>query len=216
MTVSLVSSKGGCGKSCLAVNLACALAGKSTVTLVDADPQGTARHHAAKGLLPVELLSLPLEDPRGLPRWLERILAIKTGYVVVDSPPHSGLVTQALLGVSDSAIVPCPASGPDLLAAIQTVEAIRTVRTKRADGGPGCLLVPNRVDTRTVSGREIVAALEGLKEPVGPTVRQRIDFVDSFSAGQWVGDYSPGSDAHLDVQALASAVRKATHGQKTK
>lgn len=209
MLVSLVTKKGGAGKSNLAVNLAAALAGKSVkAAVIDADPQGTAVEHALKGLLPVEVHALPLESPRDLQRWLRTALAVRADYIVMDSPPHSGLVTQALLGITDLAIVPCQASGPDVVAAVATVEVIRQARANRADGGPACLLVPNRVDTRTVSGREIAEALAKVGEPVGPIIRQRVDFSDCWAAGRWVGDYAPGGDAHLDIMALAGAVKR--------
>ena len=40
--IAVGNLKGGTGKSTVAVNLACCLAESQAVTLVDADPQGTA------------------------------------------------------------------------------------------------------------------------------------------------------------------------------
>lgn len=39
--LTVANLKGGCGKSTIAVNLACELAQKTTVELIDADAQGT-------------------------------------------------------------------------------------------------------------------------------------------------------------------------------
>ena len=53
--IAVGNLKGGTGKSTVAVNLACCLAERQAVALVDADPQGTAaawlRHGAAKVVL---------------------------------------------------------------------------------------------------------------------------------------------------------------------
>ncbi len=69
------------------------------------------------------------------------------------------------------------------------------------------LLVPNRVDRRTTSGRDLPAALKDLGEPVGPAVGARTAFSDAFNVGAWVGAYAPRSLAHQDIVGLAQRVR---------
>ena len=84
---------------------------------------------------------------------------------------------------------------------------MRQVRDERGDGRPHILLVPNRVDRRTTSGRDLAGALKDMGEPVGPDVGQRTAFSDAFNAGQWVGAYAPHSRAHQDIVGLAQRVR---------
>src|SRR5690349_7914217 len=53
--IAVLNLKGGCGKSTIAINLACELAGASdSVLLLDNDAQGTASHWLSHGRLPVE------------------------------------------------------------------------------------------------------------------------------------------------------------------
>lgn len=208
-SIAVANLKGGCGKSCIALNLACELATKSTVVLVDADSQGTSAHYAAAGQLPITCEHLPLEDDRQAKGWIQRVLGFKADVVVIDCPPHTGAVSKAAIGVSDLVLIPSTPSAADLLATASAVELVHTARAARRDGGPKALMVPSRVDTRTRAGQEIAAALERFGEPVGPAIHQRAAFVDAFSAGQWIGDYAPTSSARADIAALATAVRKA-------
>jgi chromosome partitioning protein len=206
--IAVGNLKGGVGKSTIAVNLACELASKrAKVALVDADAQGTTAHYAGFGLLPVDSEHYPVEDSK-VDRWIRHVLAKQTDYLVIDAPPHVGAVTQAIIGISDLALVPCTPSSADLVATLPTIELIRKVRSARADKGPKCLLIPSRVDRRTIAGREIDKALESFEEPVGPAIHQRTAFIDAFSAGRWIGDYAPDSDAHADIQALAKRVKQ--------
>ena len=83
---------------------------------------------------------------------------------------------------------------------------MRETRKARGDGKPVICLVPNRVDQRTGSGRELHAALEEMGEDVAPDIHSRTSLADAFNLGQWVGAYAPNTPAHLETQALASHV----------
>jgi chromosome partitioning protein len=68
--------------------------------------------------------------------------------------------------------------------------------------------VPSKVDRRTAAGAEIEAVLHDYGEPVGPVVSQRIAHADAFTAGQWIGQYAPGSAALAEIKALAGVVKR--------
>ncbi len=209
MILSIVSLKGGTGKSTLAVNLACALArGRRTVHLIDADAQGTATAYAAAGELPITTDPMPLEREQDAPRWIARVLDVKADVIVIDCPPHLRAATEAAVGLADLVLIPCGASGVDLLATVEAVELVHRARASRPDGGPKCLLVPSRIDRRTAVGREIEDALRRLGEPVGPAIGQRTAFVDAFAAGMPVNEYAPRSKASAEIDALAGAVKR--------
>ncbi|MHA1567179.1 MAG: AAA family ATPase [Alphaproteobacteria bacterium] len=206
--LTVANLKGGVGKTTLAVNLAGQLSGpRSSVAVVDADAQGSASHWLGHGNVDVDLLVMPLESARGARRWIERVLAIDTEFTVIDCPPHLQAVTEAAIGIADMVVVPVTASGADLIATAKALELVRKARAKRSNGAPKCVLVPSKIDFRTSAGREIGAALKQLGEPVGPAIRQRTAFVDSFTAGQWIGDYAGRGPAAKEIAALVKFIR---------
>lgn len=203
--IAICNLKGGVGKTTICVNLAAQLTSRGSCTLVDADAQASAVAYAAPGLLPVEVVALPLDTERAVERWVKQVLAVATDYVVLDLPPHANATTAAAIGIADTVLVPCGASPVDLTATVGTVHLVRTARAERADSGPRCLLVPSRVDTRTVAGRELDAALKKFGEPIAPAIRQRQAFVDAAVAGKWIGDVERG-DALNDINGLLKTV----------
>jgi chromosome partitioning protein len=209
--IAVANLKGGVGKSTIAVNVACELAARHRVILLDADAQGSATHWCNQGQLPIAHEHAPLDNARDAARWIQAVLRHQgeADYVVIDCPPHIGAATEAAVGVADLVLVPATPSGVDLVAAIAALDLIRRAREARQDAGPRCLLVPSRVDRRTSSGREIETALRQFGEPITPCVCQRAALVDSFSAGQWIGQYAADSPAHQEIAALARAVARA-------
>ncbi len=206
--IAVVNLKGGVGKSTIAVNLACELASIQSVVLVDADAQATATDWAARGDLPIGVEALPLENGPAVGSWVERILSMKADHIVIDCPAHIGPATIAATGLADMVLVPVTASGADLSATDSMLTLVRNAQSARADGGPLCLLVPNKVDRRTAAGREISRALKKFGEPVGPEIRERIALADAFGVGAWIGQYAPRNDARQDFRDLATAVKR--------
>ena len=208
--IAVGNLKGGVGKSTLAVNLACELAGSLRVHLLDADAQATAAEWMAAGNLPITGEALPLDDQRHAGAWIKRVTAADADLVVIDLPPHTGAATAAALILADLFIVPVAPSGLDLRAAAKALDMLREARIARGDGKPAALLVPSKVDRRTGAGREIEAALHEIGEPVGPAIGLRAVFVDSATANDWVGAFAPRSIAHQEIAALAAVVDRIT------
>jgi chromosome partitioning protein len=207
--IAVGNLKGGTGKSTIAVNLACALAeGGDTVVLVDADAQATTTDWHAGGRLPVPVESLPLGSERDAQKWVARVLTLKAGadHVVVDLPPQVGSGIASALLIADLLVIPVTPSGLDLKATGRALDLLRRARAVRGGNRPACMLVPSRVDRRTVVGRRIHETLEGFGLRVGPAVRQRSAHVEAFNAGAWIGVHAPGSPGHREVRVLKDRV----------
>jgi chromosome partitioning protein len=201
--------KGGVGKTTLAVNLAVELAQGCAVHLVDADAQASASEWVSLGAgLPIECTALPLEDAADAAAWMRQVTTFPADLVVIDLPPQNGAATAAALILADLLLVPVAPSGVDLRAAAKALELLREARAERGDGKPAALLVPSRVDRRTAAGKEIEAALHELQEPVGPAIGARAAFVDSATAGGWIGAYAPRSTGHQEIATLAAVVAR--------
>ena len=207
--IAVGNLKGGTGKSTIAVNLACALDdGRRTVALVDADPQETATDWRADGRLPLLIETLPLGSQRDAQRWVARVLALKAGTdcVVVDLPPQVGSGIASALLLADLLLVPVSPSAVDLRATVRALELLRRARAVRGGAKPAALLVPSRVDRRTVMGQRAHGTLEGLGLEVGPAICQRSAHVGAFAAGTWIGAFAPGSPAHREIRVLRDRV----------
>ena len=206
--IAVVNLKGGVGKSTIAVNLACELAGRQSVVVVDADSQATAAHWAQRGDLPARVEALPLDAESRVGPWVERVLTLQADHIVIDCPPRVGPATLAATGIADMVLVPVTPSCADLVATDSALALVHDTQAARKDGGPLCLLVPSKVDRRTAVGRELAAALERFDEPVGPEIGQRAALVDAFAVGAWIGQYAPRSDARAHFRDLATAVKR--------
>ncbi|MEQ8370276.1 MAG: ParA family protein [Alphaproteobacteria bacterium] len=209
--VTVANLKGGCGKSTIALNLACALVeAKHDVHMVDADEQGTVSGALKGGGFPVSGEALLLKSIRGADSWAERVreLARAHDFLLIDCPPHLAAATQAAIEVADIVLVPVTPSLADLTATANALELVVEAQ-KRRRGKPACLLVPSKVDRRTAAGQALSKMLKDFGESVAPDVRQLTAFVESYWRGQWVGEYAPNSPAHDDMKALARRVTRA-------
>jgi chromosome partitioning protein len=209
--IAVGNLKGGTGKSTIAVNLACALgAADRTVALIDADPQGTATDWLAGGGLPVLLEPLPLGSQRDAQRWVARVLALKAGvdYLVVDLQPQVGSGIASALLLADVLLVPVSPSGVDLRATGRALDLLRRARAVRRSGKPAAMLVPSRVDRRTVIGQHAHSTLARFGLQVGPQICQRSAHAGAFAAGTWVGTSAPGSPAHREIRVLKDRVEE--------
>jgi chromosome partitioning protein len=173
------------------------------VALIDSDAQRSACQWAELGNLEFPVYEIGLDNAT-VGNWAQEVRSVKADLVVIDTAPserHLG----ASIAVSDLILVPCTASGLDIEATEQTIAIIKAVRGRRPSP-LAVILVPNRVDRRTLEGQQVEQELRTFGEIVGPPVGHRSAFVRAFAAGQSVADSASGHPADLDIQMLCNLV----------
>ena len=209
--ISCLSLKGGCGKSTICLNLAACLSSQSKVLVIDLDPQRSVTRWSKQSKdfsLHVFPLDLAAKNPAiQFKKDIERLTNnTKSKLVVIDAPPQ--LQDAALLSalVSDLILIPVTPSPLDIWAAEAAVKTGREARTERGDTKPKIVLIPSRIQTGTVLGRELSDTLAALGEPVGPGISLRVALVESAITGQTIDQYAPRSPSHLEFKKLAKYI----------
>jgi chromosome partitioning protein len=206
-TITVTQRKGGVGKTTIAISIAAELARRGhDVALVDSDPQRSASQWAEPGNLEFPVYEMALEQT-SVSAWAQEVRNIGAGLVVIDTAPNAREM-GASIALSNVILVPCTASGLDLEATAQTLAIIDAAREHRRDRIK-VILIPNRLDRRTLEGRQLIDELSEFGEIVAPAVGSRSAFVRSFTTGQSVATFMPGAAADQEIQKLADVVEKA-------
>ena len=207
LTITVAQAKGGVGKTTLAVAVAGELSRRGwDIALIDSDPQRSASQWAEPGNLhfPVYEIGLATET---VANWAHYVRGVRAGCLVIDTAP-SARELGASIAVANLILVPCTASGLDLEATQRTLAIIGAVRDHRR-APVSVIIVPNRVDRRTLEGQQLYDELRSFGETVSSPIANRSAFVRSFTTGQSVCDFAAGHPADLDIRGLCDLVVEA-------
>jgi chromosome partitioning protein len=201
MIIVVANSKGGVGKSTLAVHLAAWLHEQGhSVTLADCDTQHSSSDWAKEAM--PEVKTVRLADPNEI---LDRLPALgqQTDYVVADGPGSNTETSRALLLRADLALVPCKASMLEVRALAQATNVLRQAQDIRS-GQPRALIVLSMVGKTyrlTQDMKDAAAALELPMAKTALTLRQI--YADAPGQGAVVWQLGArGREAADEVQAL--------------
>lgn len=196
-TIALISSKGGAGKTTLALALAVQAeqAGLPTV-LLDLDPQGSAASWSdARGsntppdVVPAQAARLP-----GLLASAERQGA---KLAVIDTPPNADNAALAAAKAADLVLIPCRPSALDLAAIAASVRLAQEIASKPV------FIILNAVIPRTMVADEAERSLAEAGLTVAPVrIVQRMDHVTPIGSGRVAAEAAPRSKAAEEIAAL--------------
>lgn len=201
MIIAVANSKGGVGKSTLAVHLAAWLAKQGhRVTLADCDTQQSSSQWIREASPQVKALCL--RDPDEIINELP-LLAQETDYVVADGPGSLAETSRALLLVADSAIVPCKASMLEIRALDAATKVLRQAQKIRS-GMPRAKIVLSMVGKNYRLTQDMRDAATMLKLPIASTAMTlRQIYADAPGQAAAVWDMgSRGREAAHEVDQL--------------
>lgn len=195
--ISIVSRKGGSGKTTVAVHLAVAGLGDGKSTcVIDTDPQASAAIWSDwRGAeAPPEVVSCP---PLRLRATIDKLRRGGTDLIVIDTPPHADDAVREAVRAADLVIIPTRPRSFDL----QALEGIAEMVSFNSK--PGFVLV-NSVPAR---GTQILANAASYAQALGLQVcpvhfGERGSFHNYSAAGAVAGEMDPDGKAAAEADAL--------------
>ena len=161
MIVSVISYKGGVGKSTVSQNLAIALArGEKKVCIIDADKNQSSNKW--QGQRDVELPPIAVFHETDKNLILNYINNLKRDYdwIIIDCPPAIEAITSVAVLKSQLSIIPVsPTGGSDMWATEQFGEHIELLRNKMDEPIPAVFLI-NKLEANVKMHKAFIKALE--------------------------------------------------------
>jgi chromosome partitioning protein len=204
MIIVVANSKGGVGKSTLAVHLAAWLHEQGhTVTLADCDTQHSSSQWAKEAIPNVKSVTLGDAD-----EILDRLptLGQQTEFVVADGPGSNTETSRALLLRADLAIVPCKASMLEIRALAQATNVLRQAQDIRG-GQPRAIIVLSMVGKNYRLTQDMKDAASALELPLAKnavTLKQ----IYADAPGQGAVVWHLGSRAKDAANEISSLFRE--------
>lgn len=192
--ILVVNSKGGCGKTTIATNLASAYAvGGLRVALADADTQQSSLQWCTRrssDKAPIRALNWTKQTAK-VPKSIDRL--------VIDAPAGLSVARfKTLLKMADAVVLPVLSSAFDKAATrgfIERIEAVKSIRKSRKPIG----VVANAVRPRGLAHKNLIAFLNDIGYPPVAQIRYRAIYPDVAELGQ--GVFDRGDKSARDIQS---------------
>lgn len=210
IVISSLHSKGGVGKTTVALSTADALFRDGhSVLVLDTDPQGTASSWSqAQELDGPMVVGAPSADK--LEHELDRLSASYDAVIIDGSAQLKGS-TGSIIRLSDLVLIPIQPSPADIWATQSLVELIKDRRA--VVGTPAAGFVLNCVVAGTNVADDVTDVLDEMGLPVLARLHRRVSFVEALVTGETPLTYEPRGKAAKEIRALYDAALDALQDQ---
>ena len=154
--IAFLNSKGGVGKSTLCILSALGLSqtrfdGKIKLDFIPFN-------HASPNL-GVSLLDQKLKT-----------FSVKEEIILIDTMAHPPRQLVNCIMQCDSILIPCNLSEIEILATIEFVKMLDSLKKLQGSGSPHLIIIPNKVPPKQVHINQLVDALSEVDVIIGPTI----------------------------------------------
>lgn len=210
MIIAFVNQKGGVGKTTLALHVSNELARQGgRVTLIDADPQGSALDWAKArtggeyprrfAVIALARETLHLEVPD---------IARANDHVVIDAPPRARALARSAVIAAERVLIPVQPSPFDLWASDEIVAAVKEAQMFKPR--LRAAFVANRVIVGAIVGNALSRTLARAAIPkLASEVSQRVVFAESAASGRLACELEPRGRAAQEIEHLVEEIRSA-------
>lgn len=204
--IAILNTKGGCGKSTLATNIARALQlGGSSVLIADSDPQGTARDwrriHRNDDLLGVVGIDRPTLE-KDIPS-----ISHAFDYIIIDGAAKLQEMISSALKAADIVLIPVQPSAADIWGCSELVDLIRA--RQQVTGKPKAAFIISRQIVGTRLAADIAEALQEFGIHIfNSRTSQRVVYTEALSQGSTVIDLDPQGLASKEVFSITDELRR--------
>lgn len=212
--ILLLNTKGGCGKTTLACNLAAFYAQQGNkVQLLDHDPQGSSSDWLSRrqpDQAPIGGISGWQKPKAGMTRSFLLSPPADTDYLIIDTPANLSLVQQEdMLRQADLVLLPINANLPDLHTARKFSQQLQP---RLHSLGKPVAIVANRLRQAISSHHPIGQALLGLPYHLAAVFTDNDLYIDSLAEGKSLFEVS-APDAQQELNRWQSLLEWIAHPQ---
>ena len=207
LTIGILNSKGGSGKTTLATCLAVRASQDAQAAVVDLDPQSsTSAWYKRRGS--PDNPALLLGEDRASDAVEALRLTSPYDYILVDGPTNALLVTEDAVKASDLVIIPMKASGLDLAASADAISLCQDF------GKPFFIVINDKGRGDDGLLKQTLGVLAGWNVPVAKTVvAHRASYVNAVSVGKTGPEKDRAAAEEIDnlwaeIRAAIKASRK--------
>jgi chromosome partitioning protein len=202
--ISLVTQKGGSGKSTLCVSLAVAAQqADRSVCILEMDKQATVTQwaQAREGRAP-EVAQVTADK---LETVVDRLRGADFDFIFIDTPGIDSPGTNAVIRLSELCLIPCRPSPADLRGVSPTLAAIHRLEKDFA-------FVLNQTPPKSYRVRDTSQGLKVLGMLADVVVVMRNDHQDAIGSGQGVTEFNPEGAAADEMRRLWAWIDNRTKG----